>query len=162
MKKHLWLALICLLPIISKAQFVLKVTGTNLPDSVAYLRTTLFDDKNFIPKDTIIFSKGGKTIRNTKSIVGGIYFLYFPKTKQKIQFMSENNMNRTQLANYLGVTKGYISQLLNGNYNHKMSKFFELCLAFGVAPVIHYVPLDEFVKKETMILKSKAKKRSVV
>jgi transcriptional regulator with XRE-family HTH domain len=78
------------------------------------------------------------------------------------KFMLENNMNRTQLANYLGVTKGYISQLLNGNYNHKMSKFFELCLAFGVAPVIHYVPLDEFVKKETMILKSKAKKRSVV
>ncbi len=90
MKKHLWLALICLLPIISKAQFVLKVTGTNLPDSVAYLRTSLFDDKNFIPKDTIIFSKGGKTIRNTKSIVGGIYFLYFPKTKQKIQFILED------------------------------------------------------------------------
>lgn len=90
MKKHIWLALICLLPIISKAQFVLKVSGTNLPDSVAFLRTTLFDDKNYIPKDTIFFSKGTKTIKNTKSIVGGIYFLYFPKSKQKIQFILED------------------------------------------------------------------------
>ena len=90
MKKYIWLALICLLPIISKAQFVLKVTGTNLADSVAYLRTSLFDDKNFIPKDTILFAKGTKTIKNTKSIVGGIYFLYFPKSKQKIQFILED------------------------------------------------------------------------
>lgn len=108
MKKHIWLALICLLPIISKAQFVLKVTGTKLPDSVAYLRTSLFDDKNFIPKDTILLAKGTKTIKNTKSIVGGIYYLYFPKTKQKIEFILEDN-DTVQIqisgADYLENTK---------------------------------------------------------
>ena len=78
------------------------------------------------------------------------------------KFMQENNMNRTQLANYLGVTKGYVSQLLNGNYDHKMSKFFELCLAFGVAPVFQFISFDDFIKNDTKKSKSKAKKRLVV
>ena len=130
MKKYIWLALICLLPIISKAQFVLKVSGTNLPDSVAYLRTSLFDDKNFIPKDTILFSKGTKTIKNTKSIVGGIYYLYFPKTKQKIQFILEDKDTvqvQINAADYLNNTK--INKLKNNvllsyqRLEHALSKY---------------------------------------
>lgn len=72
------------------AQFVLKINASNTIDSVAYLRTSLFDEKNYIPKDTIKLYKSTITIKNTKSIVGGIYFLYFPKSKQKIQFILED------------------------------------------------------------------------
>ena len=44
------------------------------------------------------------------------------------EFMSKNQMNRTQMAKHLGVSKGYVSQILNGDYDHKLSKFVELSL----------------------------------
>ncbi len=79
-----------LLPLVTKGQFVLKVKATNTSDSIGYFRTSLFDERNFIPKDTLDLTKPIQTIRNTKSIVGGIYFIYFPKSKQKIQFILED------------------------------------------------------------------------
>lgn len=91
MQKHIFLIFLALLPLLLKAQFVLKVKATNTTDSIAYFRSSLFDDKNFIPKDTLDLKKPVQTIRNTKSIVGGIYYLFFPKTKQKIQFVLEDN-----------------------------------------------------------------------
>lgn len=46
-------------------------------------------------------------------------------------FMKEKNFNKTQLAEYLGCSKGYITQLLSGDYDHKLSKFIQLSLAIG-------------------------------
>lgn len=63
-------------------------------------------------------------------------------------YRKANNLNQTQLANELGVTKGYISQVLNGDYDHKISKLIELCLAFGKAPIIKFTDLNEFVKND--------------
>lgn len=73
------------------AQFEIKIKSTNTYDSIAYLRGVVFDDKNYIPKDTIELFKGLNTVKYNKSIVGGIYFLYFPKSKQKIYLTLENN-----------------------------------------------------------------------
>ena len=89
-KRLLFIGLLLFLSFKGIAQFVLKINASNTIDSVAYLRASLFDDKNYIPKDTIKLYKSPTTIKNTKSIVGGIYFLYFPKTKQKIQFILED------------------------------------------------------------------------
>ena len=90
MLQRLLLYLLCLLPYVSKGQFVLKVKATNTTDSIGYLRASLFDERNFIPKDTLNLTKPIQTFRNTKSIVGCIYFIYFPKSKQKIQFILED------------------------------------------------------------------------
>jgi hypothetical protein len=76
---------------IAVAQFEIKIKSTNTYDSIAYLRGVVFDDKNYIPKDTIELFKGLNTVKYNKSIVGGIYFLYFPKSKQKIYLTLENN-----------------------------------------------------------------------
>ncbi len=89
-KRLLFIGLLLFLSFKGIAQFVLKINASNTIDSVAYLRASLFDDKNYIPKDTIKLFKSSNTIKNTKSIVGGIYFLYFPKSKQKIQFVLED------------------------------------------------------------------------
>ncbi len=89
-KRLLFIGLLLFLSFKGIAQFVLKINASNTIDTVAYLRASLFDDKNYIPKDTIKLYKSPITIKNTKSIVGGIYFLYFPKTKQKIQFILED------------------------------------------------------------------------
>lgn len=67
---------------------------------------------------------------------------------QAKRFMEETGRNRAQLADYLGVSKGYVSQLLNGDYDHRLSKFFELALSFGVVPRVEFVPVNECIKTD--------------
>lgn len=67
---------------------------------------------------------------------------------QAESFMKETGRNKTQLAEYLGVSKGYVSQLLNGDYDHSLSKFFELALAFGVIPQIDFIPVEKYVSDD--------------
>ncbi len=64
------------------------------------------------------------------------------------KFMSANSMNRSQLAAHLGVSKGYVSQLLNGDYDHKLSKLVELALSFGFVPTIEFKPIGEVMKTD--------------
>ncbi len=84
------LFLLFFFPILGKTQFQVKVKSSNTFDSIAYFRASIFDEKNYIPKDTIKLNKGIAVIKNKKSIVGGIYFLYFPASKQKIQLVIED------------------------------------------------------------------------
>lgn len=63
-------------------------------------------------------------------------------------YMKKNHLNRTQLAKKLGVSKGYISQVMNGDFDHRISKFFEIALAIGIVPQIEFVELDEFIRHE--------------
>ena len=87
--KYLIIAL--LFPMLGlKAQFQINIKVNNIKDSIAYFRASIFDEKNFISKDTIKLKKGIATIKNTKPVFGGIYYLYFPATKQKISFIAEN------------------------------------------------------------------------
>lgn len=65
------------------------------------------------------------------------------------EFMEANGLNRSQLAKHLGVSKGYVSQLLNGDYDHKLSKFIELALAFGYVPEISFKTVAEVVTKDS-------------
>jgi thiol-disulfide isomerase/thioredoxin len=74
----------------SEAQYQIKIKSINSLDSIVYFRGTVFDEKNFIPKDTINLSKGSFTVSSKKPIIGGIYFFYFPKTKSKVFFALEN------------------------------------------------------------------------
>lgn len=63
-------------------------------------------------------------------------------------YMSENNINRTKLAKKLGVSKGYITQVLNGDFNHRISKLVELSLAINKIPEINFKDVDQFIKEE--------------
>lgn len=67
---------------------------------------------------------------------------------QAQKYMEKTGKNKSQLAEYLGVSKGYVSQLLNGDYDHRLSKFFELALAFGVVPQIDFIPIEDYVKED--------------
>jgi transcriptional regulator with XRE-family HTH domain len=64
------------------------------------------------------------------------------------QYRKEKNLNKTQLAAELGVTKGYISQVLNGDFDHKISKLVDLSLAFNKVPVISYIDMEEYLRNE--------------
>lgn len=64
-------------------------------------------------------------------------------------YLEANKMTRTQFARQLGVSKGYVSQVLNGEFNHRLSKLIELALAIGKAPMLEFEDLEEVVEKES-------------
>lgn len=65
--------------------------------------------------------------------------------RELISYMERTHKNSSQLAEYLGCSKGYISQLLNGNFDHKMSKLVELSLAIGKAPILEYKDISDYI-----------------
>lgn len=67
-------------------------------------------------------------------------------------YMKENNMNKAQFAEYLGCTRGYVTQLLNGEFNHKLSKLVELSIAIGMAPAIHFEKLEHIDDKKSFAM----------
>ena len=70
---------------------------------------------------------------------------------QKVnQYLKDNHVTRTELAKRLGVSKGYISQILNGDYDHRISKLVELSLAIGYTPhlIFEETPKNVQVKSD--------------
>lgn len=65
--------------------------------------------------------------------------------RQIVDYMERHHMNKTQFAEYLGCSKGYVTQLLNGDFDHKMSKFVELSLAINKIPEITFLDVDEYI-----------------
>ena len=63
-------------------------------------------------------------------------------------YMTKANLNRTQLADELKVTKGYITQVLKGDFDHKVSKLVDLSISCNTVPILHFVDLDEFIKND--------------
>jgi len=63
------------------------------------------------------------------------------------KFMKRKGMNKKQLAEHLGVSAGYVSQVLNGDYDHRLSKFVELSMDFGYIPKIQFAPIDAVVEE---------------
>jgi thiol-disulfide isomerase/thioredoxin len=72
------------LPIIAHAQFKISVSRSKEP---MYFRGTLFDEKNFLAKDTV----RGTLLTSKTPIKGGIYYLQFAPNKERIYFNIENN-----------------------------------------------------------------------
>ena len=62
-------------------------------------------------------------------------------------------LNRTQLAAELGFSKGYISQILNGDFDHRISKLVDLSLKIGLVPEVNFRPLSKAVgrRKDTAL-----------
>lgn len=67
-------------------------------------------------------------------------------------YLKENQMTKSEFARKMGVSKGYISQILNGDFDHKLSKFIELSL------MIEKVPLLKLEDIEKVLLLDKEKK----
>ena len=70
------------------------------------------------------------------------------------KFMQDKGMNRAQFAEYLGCTRGYVTQLLNGDFDNKLSKLVDLSLKIGKVPVVHFVDVNNMVNPHTICLKT--------
>ena len=63
--------------------------------------------------------------------------------------LESSGLNQTQLAKNLGVSKGYISQIMNGEFNHRLSTLVELSLAMGKAPELNFINLEQLTDDES-------------
>nr|WP_321229658.1 helix-turn-helix transcriptional regulator [uncultured Psychroserpens sp.] len=69
--------------------------------------------------------------------------LYFELHK----YMEIHNLSKTELAKHLGFSKGYISQILNGNFNYSLKKLIELSIAIDKVPKIEFSDISKEVNK---------------
>lgn len=58
------------------------------------------------------------------------------------KYLAEHNLTQTEFAEKLGVSKGYVSQILHGDFDHKISKLIEISIAINKAPVIDFETLE--------------------
>jgi transcriptional regulator with XRE-family HTH domain len=68
--------------------------------------------------------------------------------RQIEDYMKVNGLNKVQLAERLNCSKSYVSQLLNGEFDHKLSKFFELSLAIGKVPTFSFRDLGDLIEAD--------------
>ncbi len=59
------------------------------------------------------------------------------------QYLSTNHITQNEFAMQLGVSKGYVSQILNGDFDHKLSKLVELAVACGFVPKVEFLPVSD-------------------
>lgn len=67
---------------------------------------------------------------------------------QVMEYMKNEGLNQSQLAEKLGVSKGYISQVLKGEFNYTLKKLIELSLAVGKVPQVSYTPIVQIIKDD--------------
>jgi transcriptional regulator with XRE-family HTH domain len=63
-------------------------------------------------------------------------------------YMKANNLNRAQFAEKLGVSKGYVSQILNGEADHRISKLVELALSIGLVPSVSFEKMEDVMRRD--------------
>lgn len=90
-----------------------------------------------------------KILNQTSYWVEGINgFLY----DSIVNYMEDNNMNRTKLAEHLGISKGRVSQILNdGEINFSLEKIIEIALKVDKFPVFEFKNKQEYLDKEMKI-----------
>ncbi len=70
--------------------------------------------------------------------------------RQVVEYKEKHGINQTQLAQELGVSKGYISQVLKGEFNYTLKKLIEISLALGKVPQLDYKPISEVIREDEL------------
>lgn len=70
--------------------------------------------------------------------------------RQVIAYKERKGINQTQLAEELGVSKGYVSQILKGEFNYTLKTLIDISLAIGIVPKLS---TSNFRKLLPMMLK---------
>jgi len=64
------------------------------------------------------------------------------------EYIQKEGINKVQLAKKIGVSKSYISQILNRNFNYTLKKMIELSLALEKAPAFEFKNLEQYIQDD--------------
>ena len=59
------------------------------------------------------------------------------------QYMIDNKLDKTRFAEKLGISEAHLSQVLNGDFDHKLSSYVKLAMAIGKVPMVEFKDLKE-------------------
>ncbi len=68
--------------------------------------------------------------------------------REVTEYLQSENITQKELADKMGVSKGYVSQILNGNFNHTIKKLIELSLAIGSVPIVKYKKVADIIEQD--------------
>ena len=67
------------------------------------------------------------------------------------EYIQSNDIPNKHFAESLGISKGRVSQILNGmNLNFRIDTLVKLCLAIDKIPDFHLVDVNEFISKDSI------------
>jgi transcriptional regulator with XRE-family HTH domain len=73
-------------------------------------------------------------------------------------YIDKNNISQKEIAKKMGVSKGRVSQLLNGdNMNYKLETIVKLCLAIDKVPSFDLVSINELMNQTNNSIRTKSK-----
>lgn len=78
-----------------------------------------------------------------KNLIIGLEGIQNEIFRQVEAYLEANQLTQTQFAEELGVSKGYVSQILNGNTNLSMKKLVELFLSIGLGVELKVVSVEK-------------------
>ncbi len=58
--------------------------------------------------------------------------------RELTDYMNKNNLSQNDMAKKMNVSRGYINQVLNGNFNFTLKKLIELSLAMNKIPSVSF------------------------
>ena len=64
------------------------------------------------------------------------------------EYIQKEGITQTKLAEQLGVSKGYISQIMNGNFNYTLKKMIELSLALNKVPAFQFKDCEQYIQED--------------
>lgn len=63
-------------------------------------------------------------------------------------YLKKTGKKKSAFADEIGVSKGYVSQVLNGDADHKISTFVRFVLASGLVPSLNLITVEEYLEKQ--------------
>ncbi len=70
--------------------------------------------------------------------------------KEINSYLKKTNLSKSAFAKQIGVSKGYITQVLSGDFDHRVSTLVKLLLAVEKVPDFNFITLDKFLVEQNV------------
>ena len=64
------------------------------------------------------------------------------------EYMDKHSLNKRELSEKMNISSGRLTQILKGNFNHKLGKFVDYCMSLGIVPIVNFVDIEDYIKED--------------